>query len=84
MSYLLKFWLTPAILLSFMFLQPVDASVVSMTFFAPRIHLAFFAQVGLHALGSDEIYLTFIEQNLHKYVKARFFLFSPRVSVFQC
>ena len=41
MSSLLKYLLTPAILLSFIFLHPVVAPVVLMTLLAQRIHVAF-------------------------------------------
>ena len=46
MFCLLKYLLTPAILLSIISLQPVVASVVSMTLFPQRIHVAFFAHIG--------------------------------------
>ena len=72
-TLLVKYLLTPAILLSFMFLHPIFALVVFMTLFALRIHVTFFAEMQAWGSGSAA---SLQEQNLHEFVKACFFLFS--------
>ena len=72
MFCILKYLLTQAILLSFIFLNPFVASMVSMTLFAQRIHVA--AHVTQREAGREICSASPLEQTLHKLFKARFFL----------
>ena len=51
-----------------------------MTFFAQRIHVAFFPQCNFNHMREAMTKLaSLLEQNLHKLVKARFFLFESLI-----